>query len=878
MKKIFVTFILVLAGSVFAAPVYRMPVVRIQPNGDTLHLFVTGDEYYHRLHDADDYTIVQHPQTGWWVYAAKSGERKTESGDKWDVVATDYAAGSVDPATVGLTPNVGVDRETWEGLQKRYNVPEWAAVPRPKTSGRNHGTLNNIVVFIRFADDEEIATPIDRIDTIFNDSSETSISMYSYFKTVSYNKINIRSNFFPIPSGNNVISYQDSLPRYLFMPYNAATNPRGYQDFDERSELEFSLLERALNYVNANSPIPSELNLDMDNDGNVDNVCFIVKGATGDWDELLWPHKWSLYDREVFINGKRVYDFNLMLEGANERNFSSSTFCHEMFHTLGAPDLYRYYDNSTDPIGTWDIMGSNTIPPQSMGAYMKWKFGNWIDSIPEITEPGTYTIHSVGDTNYSNCCYKIATEDPHQWYVLEYRDYNNRFEQTLPGRGLLIYRINDYFMGNSGYDGISIFDEVYLFRPGGTSDHISGFISKAFFSANAGRVTFDASTDPKAMLTGNIVDSSILIYDISAPGETISFSYAYGNRCYVPKNPTTSSVRNAKVKLQWDADAPRYHLQWRVEGSSDIVDVYVNTTEYTLVGLENNSSYQWRVRSICSDGDSSPYCAWMTFQTLSCATPTQVEIAKGDAATISLPLSTMFVHSYTQMVFSADEMSGEQSIEKVAFKYGNSALTSKRNCTMYIGHTEKNEFAEASLDEYVPFGAMQKVYEGGFVFESGWNEIMLDSVFEYDGTSNLVLCVYDLSEWISEVSSFSATKTGDRFTSIVAVGNNDLVAEDSSTFYSLSNQKMRCDIRFIGCSENGNEIIAQISDEEPMVTVNHSTVTVDDTKCRVVELYDITGRRIAASAGKANSRLMAPSSGVYLLRIDGLPAKKLIIL
>ena len=35
---------------------------------------------------------------------------------------------------------------------------------------------------------------------------------------------------------------------------------------------------------------------------------------------------------------------------------------HEFGHSLGSPDLYRYYDDSTTPVGEWDIMGWNTSP------------------------------------------------------------------------------------------------------------------------------------------------------------------------------------------------------------------------------------------------------------------------------------------------------------------------------------------------------------------------------------------------------------------------------------------------------------------------------------------------------------------------------------
>ncbi|MBQ1408589.1 MAG: hypothetical protein IIY87_02390, partial [Bacteroidales bacterium] len=96
MKRLFFVVLFLLQFSIFnlfAASVYRLPVVRIQPNGDTLHLFVTGDEYYHRLHDADNYTVVQHPQTGYWVFA----DRQFVTQDKWDVVPTDYVVGRINP-------------------------------------------------------------------------------------------------------------------------------------------------------------------------------------------------------------------------------------------------------------------------------------------------------------------------------------------------------------------------------------------------------------------------------------------------------------------------------------------------------------------------------------------------------------------------------------------------------------------------------------------------------------------------------------------------------------------------------------------------------------------------------------------------------------
>ena len=265
-------------------PLFNVPTFRIQPNGDTLHCFVSGDEYYNRLHDSAGYTIVHNPQSCWWVYA----DTLHTDAEHWQLVPTDYVAGRINPLTVaGLAPNLGVDRDTW--LKKQHFEEN---IEAPKTSGANHGRMNNLVIFIRFSDQGEITTSLNAIDAMLNDSSETANSMYNYFKQVSYNKLSIVSHYYPAPSNDTIISYQDIYPRDYYTPFS-------YQSDYERRYREQGLLERAVNYVAGNSPVPTDLDIDMDNDGKVDNVCFVVDGWCFAWGELLWPHKGTLNDRYV---------------------------------------------------------------------------------------------------------------------------------------------------------------------------------------------------------------------------------------------------------------------------------------------------------------------------------------------------------------------------------------------------------------------------------------------------------------------------------------------------------------------------------------------------------------------------------------------------
>lgn len=478
-----------------AAYLVNVPRTVKQPDGTELHCFISGDEFYCRLHDAEGYTIVQNPQTGFFVYAElRQGK----------VVPTNWVAGTCNPAQKGLRPNVKISQKEYQTLRKRALEPAFRSVIRDANT--NKGNMNNIVIFIRFADDSMFANSFQDVQLMFNDSSDNyhANSMFDYFKATSYNQLFIRTSFFPEADGDQIISYQDSFPRGYFMPWSE-TNPLGYLENDtiqQRTQREHDMLARAIDYVQ--NMIPSSLNIDYNNDGYVDNVCFVIKGDVGDWNVLLWPHRWSLFTQDVYLNGKRVYDYNLQLADAGGY-FTNSVMCHEMFHTLGAPDLYHYNDSTNmDPVGSWDLMCANQNPPQQTCAYMKYKYGNWItseDILPADTF-GTYTLMPLNSSSIDRLCYRIPTESPFQFIIAEFRNKDDGyFDTSVPGRGIIFYRINALYDGNASYNGNDALDEIYVFRRGGTTT-TNGTISRANFRGDiAARRNFNPTTDPYPFLS-----------------------------------------------------------------------------------------------------------------------------------------------------------------------------------------------------------------------------------------------------------------------------------------------------------------------------------------------------------------------------------------
>ncbi|MBO4488253.1 MAG: M6 family metalloprotease domain-containing protein [Bacteroidales bacterium] len=488
-----------------------VPRTLTQPNGEQLHCFASGDEFYNWLHDAEGYTIIQNTETGYFVYAAKENDK---------LIATPWIPGKDNPAAKsGLRPWLKISQE--EYLQRRHAMLDPAKRPVTRNKGTNKGHLNNIVIFIRFADDTNFTNSFNSVYEMFNDTIEPYNSMYTYFKQASYNQLFIKSFFYPKPNGDLILSYQDSLTRDYYVPWSP-TDTNGYMTDSARRSMEFGLLARSVEYVK--DMIPADLNIDYDDDGYVDNVCFVIRGDVGDWNVLLWPHRWALYGQEAYIHGKRVWDFNFQLADAGYY-FSNSTLCHEMFHTLGAPDLYHYSDSTnSDAVGQWDLMCSNAHPyPQQMLVYMKYKYGNWIsyEDIVELTEYGRYPLRANGSDTIDHLAYRVPTQNPFEFILMEYRNKSMQYDHTPQG-GIIFYRVNPLLDGNANYNGDDVLDEVYVFRRNNNTSNANFNQAHNHFNPNTN--PYPCTSDGEVV---NVSFGNISSYMLNNPPEFMEFDYLH---------------------------------------------------------------------------------------------------------------------------------------------------------------------------------------------------------------------------------------------------------------------------------------------------------------------------------------------------------------
>jgi len=515
-RKLLLALFLLHATATFAAWFTDFPTTITQPDGTLIPILLTGDEYYIRPHDDKNNTIIQDEQTGYWCWAVQAGEDIASSGKPIHLYPNGLAPSAPFPMqseTDGASPFPTISKGRYQALRE----PHDREFRNRTTRTPSLGSIENIIVFIRFSNDTEFTASITEYDELFNASGQNINSFYQYFKDASYNQLLIHSPFFPAPNQTNIVSYQSTHPRSYFQPYNATTNPGGYTggaNGTQRTEREHQLLADAIAFISPS--FPTDLNIDSDNDGRVDNVCFIIRGATEGWSELLWPHRSILYTQTVNIGNKRVWDYNFNIE-SHIQYAGVGVIAHEFGHSLGAPDYYHNSQTGT-PIGQWDLMSNNTPLPQSMSAYTKWHYMHWVDDLPVISQQGAYTLHP--NTLYQGVLgYRIPSPNSaSEYFVVEYRhNTTGIIDSMLPGSGLVIYRVNSYANGNANGPP----DELYVFRPDGTlaSD---GQITEAFFSAEVGRTAFNSDTNPWPFLSNGSL-GGIHIDNISQTGDTITF-------------------------------------------------------------------------------------------------------------------------------------------------------------------------------------------------------------------------------------------------------------------------------------------------------------------------------------------------------------------
>ena len=170
-----------------------------------------------------------------------------------------------------------------------------------------------------------------------------------------------------------------------------------------------------------------------------------------------------------------------------------------------------------------------------------------------------------------------------------------------------------------------------------------------------------------------------------------------------------------------------------------------------------------------------------------------IGVGDGTSGTNTLPFylgNSNYPYSISQQIYTAEDIGMAGSIKAISFQHRMSDKSLSMNgVKVYMKHTDKNSFTGVELD---PIDDFVKVFEGSVsVSGSNWMTIRLDTPFEYDGNSNLMVCCYNPA---------GASSTGNTFTYHNADNMMRRYASHDSfnwegTLMGAANTTMRNDIR-----------------------------------------------------------------------------------
>ena len=125
-------------------------------------------------------------------------------------------------------------------------------------------------------------------------------------------------------------------------------------------------------------------------------------------------------------------------------------------------------------------------------------------------------------------------------------------------------------------------------------------------------------------------------------------------------------------------------------------------------------------------------------------TPTQplVEIGSGDGTNNYLPTYILYNYTLSQQIYTATEIGQSGDIYSVAFYNTSTNGTTTRDIDIYMLHSDKTTFSDAS--DFVPVTAADRVFSGYVTVDPNcWITIEFSTPFAYNGTDNLILIVDD---------------------------------------------------------------------------------------------------------------------------------------
>ena len=278
------------------------------------------------------------------------------------------------------------------------------------------------------------------------------------------------------------------------------------------------------------------------------------------------------------------------------------------------------------------------------------------------------------------------------------------------------------------------------------------------------------------------------------------FMLDYVPTCIYPRNVFATTATTSTITLDWVDITPA--MQWQVEygpqgyvrGTSAGTSMTVTSHPVFIPGLDTLTSYDFYIRPICTVGDTGRWSYANTLTTSMCDNSDVFAIgsASSGGTTYYAPVNNFYNYTLSETIIDSAEIGGPMDIQFIAYYYDySSPSTVKTNCTIYFQPTTLSTFSSTSDVVALNTATAAKVYSGPLNCSQGWNFFALDTIYHYDGSSNLMVIVDD--------NSYDYDGSAYVFRSEPCTGNKVLY------YYSDSDNP---DVTSISSSYSGNKAVA----------------------------------------------------------------------
>ena len=256
-----------------------------------------------------------------------------------------------------------------------------------------------------------------------------------------------------------------------------------------------------------------------------------------------------------------------------------------------------------------------------------------------------------------------------------------------------------------------------------------------------------ASTSVNLSGLNSDTDYDFRVKAVYANGESVFASTSFHTlvSCPVPTNLQVTSLPlgATTATLSWteNGTASDWVLQYGPNSdfsNATLVNVS-GTPTLELPGLTLETRYYARVKADCGGGDQSQWSNLITFKPTNCI---NVNIGTQSGTTYYYPLNTSCNYSLTQQIYTAAEIGTEGLIRSISFYYNYTEPLSLPGIKLYLKKVTRSSFTSNTDKESLT--TTDLVWTGTLsAYGEGWVTIDLATPFEYDGLSNLLVCVLD---------------------------------------------------------------------------------------------------------------------------------------